>query len=308
MCEGNIELVFGLALLAFLKKHGLLHKKAIRKNIDKFTKEKLNITPIFHVLTMWSIKIVKKYLGGKEKGKKLETTNMILDYINDLAELAKGNDLRDRKGEVKGKIQNELKEREINATKNDKTQKKNIVCLENLQNYSPNELINVKGDGNCLFRCLARIIYSDEGEHNRMRSQVCDEFEKNQTIKNFLSKKERTNYLKEQGMRSNGTWGTEIEILCATALLKCSIFVFDYSKNLWLQFNIKDEVTHKWESDKIKRNIFLTLKNQHFLIVKNIKIKDREVQGRNIESSTRNDLKGGAIMDLDPGKIYEREI
>ena len=178
-----------------------------------------------------------------------------------------------------------------------------------MQKYSPNETINVKGDGNCLFRCFARIIFGNEGEHNKVRSQICDEFEKNQGISNLLSRKEKLNYIKEQGMRSNGTWGTEIEILCATALLKCSIFVFDWTKNQWLEFNIRDDHNYRWENEKVKKNIFLSLRNQHFTIVKNVKEKmERDVVNKLDQEKKGKDLKGGAIHENTSIRIDENEI
>ena len=173
--------MFGLAVLAFLKKHRLLHKKAIKKNLDRISRENFDSAPVFHCLTMWSVKVAKKFLGGN--GRKLEKTNKIIDYINGLSDVLKEKSEQNENDKVvKENIVSNLKSKEVFTRESVNKIDNPIVSLENLQNYSPNEIINVKGDGNCLFRCFARIVYGNEGEHNKIRSQICDEFEKNQGI------------------------------------------------------------------------------------------------------------------------------
>ena len=115
-------------------------------------------------------------------------------------------------------------------------------------------------------------------------------------MRKLLSAKEKANYIKEKVMRFNGTWGTEIEILVATALFRCNIFVFNHQKNCWLHFNINSDSKNKWKKKQLEKNIFLILKNQHFMIVKNIKpIEVSPDNGKKSQSIKKlEDVKGGA--------------
>ena len=93
-----------------------------------------------------------------------------------------------------------------------------------LRNYEPWEKDEICGDGNCLFRCLSQILTDNQSSHLRIRS----------IISRFLASegtKQLQWYFKSKGMSPfeymdeenpiymEGTWGSDVEIMCASAIL-----------------------------------------------------------------------------------------
>mmetsp|Transcript_36860 Transcript_36860/g.44037 ORF Transcript_36860/g.44037 Transcript_36860/m.44037 type:complete len:333 (+) Transcript_36860:232-1230(+) len=94
-------------------------------------------------------------------------------------------------------------------------------------------IIEMAGDGNCLFRSLSDQLFHDYGNgYEQIRSELCKFLEENESeFGIFLlldddeeDVREFSSYLSE--MREDGTWGGDVEIACAARLYKRKITVF----------------------------------------------------------------------------------
>ena len=104
---------------------------------------------------------------------------------------------------------------------------------------TPSRLIEILGDGNCLFRALSYAVTGRQVYHSQMRAQIINHMK---DIKHFLLPHMNTsldNYLANSQMANNGVWGTDIEILSAASLLSTDIFVYTQFGDAykWLKFS-----------------------------------------------------------------------
>lgn len=97
-------------------------------------------------------------------------------------------------------------------------------------------IIEMESDGNCLFRAISHQLYQDYGaKHDVIRHEVCNYLEKNE--KDFgvyllmdedeEDVREFQSYVSE--MREDGTWGGDVEIVCAARLYRRNIMIFSAS-------------------------------------------------------------------------------
>ena len=94
------------------------------------------------------------------------------------------------------------------------------------------------GDGNCLFNSLVQLMRGCP-QYDRELTQQFREFvvetmaeriKTDTNLRNALSTLNVTpqQYLKQ--MKKNGTWGGYIEIVAATEILNCRIYIYDYTE------------------------------------------------------------------------------
>lgn len=83
----------------------------------------------------------------------------------------------------------------------------------------------IQGDGNCLFRALAHIIYGNELFHLKMR-QILVEFTKNNEdiLKYFVLSGTFSDHLEQ--MKNDRVWGTQVELYAAATLFMLPIYVY----------------------------------------------------------------------------------
>lgn len=82
----------------------------------------------------------------------------------------------------------------------------------------------VRGDGNCLFRALSKVIYNTESCHEELRQAIVDLMEKYpKDFEQFID--EKSFHLHIISMRKDGTWGTQAEIYGAATLLQRDIYI-----------------------------------------------------------------------------------
>lgn len=95
------------------------------------------------------------------------------------------------------------------------------------------QIIEMAADGNCLFRSISHQLYNDFGkQHDTVRHEVCNFLEKNkEEFSIFLlmdddeeDVREFDSYVEE--MRDDGTWGGDVEIVCAARLYKRQVTIF----------------------------------------------------------------------------------
>ena len=99
-----------------------------------------------------------------------------------------------------------------------------------LRDYEPWEREEIEGDGNCLFRCFSKLISGSEESHLQLRS-IISRFIASEGTRRlgwyFISKKTTPcNYLTcERLIFRESVWGTDVEILAASAILDADIYV-----------------------------------------------------------------------------------
>ena len=95
------------------------------------------------------------------------------------------------------------------------------------------DIIEMDADGNCLFRSISHQLYHDFGRrHDAVRHDVCKYLEENKdefSIFLLLDEDEEDvrdfdSYVAE--MREDGTWGGDVEIVCAARLYKRQVTIF----------------------------------------------------------------------------------
>ncbi len=94
----------------------------------------------------------------------------------------------------------------------------------------------MQADGNCLFRAISHHFYRDYGQrHDQVRHEICNFLEENEddfAIFLLLDDEEEDvrefdSYVSE--MRQDGTWGGDVEIVCAARLYRRNITIFSSS-------------------------------------------------------------------------------
>ena len=103
---------------------------------------------------------------------------------------------------------------------------------------------HVLGDGNCMFRSLSHQIYGTENEHRNIRLTLQQVLEENmETYKKFWIQMDTSFSLHVQMLKSQGVWGTHVELLAASDYYQYPVYICAVrgsSENLtcrWHMFN-----------------------------------------------------------------------
>ena len=103
-----------------------------------------------------------------------------------------------------------------------------------LKDYLPWQFEDIGKDGNCLFRCLSKIISGSQEYYPKMRGEICRFIAKDgkDKLQWYLNTRKETplDYLLRTMMDEDRTWGTEVEILAASGILEAGIYVATESK------------------------------------------------------------------------------
>ena len=99
-----------------------------------------------------------------------------------------------------------------------------------LSGYEPYETEDIKRDGNCLFRCLSKIITGSQNSHLQLRSLIARFIASEGTSKlGWCFRSKRTTpceyFLTENLVHIEGTWASDVEIMAASAILDADIYV-----------------------------------------------------------------------------------
>ena len=96
--------------------------------------------------------------------------------------------------------------------------------LGNLLKAAERKLRPISGDGNCMFRALAMVMYGSESFHDTVRSLLVNYIEKNtKNFKKYLSDENMEMHLKR--LKQPGQWGTHVELKAASNILKLPIYI-----------------------------------------------------------------------------------
>ena len=145
-------------------------------------------------------------------------------------------------------------------------------------------LRNVGADGNCYFRALSYtyIITSCEAQHMEIREAILSYMLSIQHLlighdstghANFLvpfNVRNVQEYIDNSGIARNGTWGTDVEMLCFSHMFNLNVYVFDAGSNIWAVFspvNIERRLPCIYNI----MSVYLYLHNSHFYVVASIR-------------------------------------
>lgn len=123
--------------------------------------------------------------------------------------------------------------------------------LRDLIHNGKRQIIEMESDGNCLFRAISHQLHQDYGaKHDIIRHEVCNYLEKNE--KDFSvyllmdedeeDVREFESYVRE--MREDGTWGGDVEIVCAARLYRRNIMIFSASGCYSVGFHMDHDSKH----------------------------------------------------------------
>ena len=143
-------------------------------------------------------------------------------------------------------------------------------------------LRNVGADGNCYFRALSYIITGSETQHMEIREGILSYM---LTIQHLLIGRDSSGhanflvpfnvrsvqqYIDNSGMARNGTWGTDVEMLCFSHMFNFNVYVFNAESNTWAVFspvNIERRLPRIYNI----MSAYLYLRNSHFYVIASIR-------------------------------------
>ena len=149
-----------------------------------------------------------------------------------------------------------------------------------------------RGDGNCFYRTLSRLIFGHEQFFGEFRKNVINylKFDPDGKGFDFVEGKTVQDYVKENEHEKNAIWATENEILVASAFLNCNIVIYNPSQRVdlrWPVFCFNKFGTY----DVSLKTIFIYADKDHYEPILCIKEKNKCFnkcnQTKNIEPSNK---------------------
>ncbi|WAR04993.1 OTUD4-like protein [Mya arenaria] len=110
-------------------------------------------------------------------------------------------------------------EKEINGTSNYSV----YQYLKGFLNSQGRQIDGIKGDGNCFFRALSKIIYGNQKYYNEIRQAVVDVIEKHPKKFEAFTDGPISEHIAD--IRVDKTWGTQTEIYAAATLLNRDFYI-----------------------------------------------------------------------------------
>lgn len=110
--------------------------------------------------------------------------------------------------------------------------------LKGFLNSTGRQIDQMKGDGNCFFRALSKVIYGNQSFYNEIRQAVVDVLEEYPKKFEAFTDGPMSEHIKS--MRQDKTWATQTEIYAAATLLNRDIYILSPDQNgenyRWLLF------------------------------------------------------------------------
>ena len=108
----------------------------------------------------------------------------------------------------------------------------------------PESVFSICGDENCLFRSISYILTGYQEYFTVMREGICNYVLNHyRDLTPFCEFANGQEYLNEKGMRNDGVWGTEIEILVTANMAQRDVVVFN--KNGYLRYKCSSGPTYE---------------------------------------------------------------
>ncbi len=139
----------------------------------------------------------------------------------------------------------------------------------------PTQVHPIQMDGNCLFRAFSYILWDDENHHSQLRQAVVEHMIKNahhyESV--VLLNETMEEYVSQSAMKSDGRWGTDVEIFAAATLFGVPISVY----GPYGQHRIRWQTFYplQWDEDKRKQTInsgsmYLANNGEHYEVVMDV--------------------------------------
>ena len=99
-----------------------------------------------------------------------------------------------------------------------------------ISEFQPWETESIRGDGNCFFRCLSKILTGNENSHIQLRAIIAKFIASEGSTKlAWYFRQKNTHpfkYLTEESLISaDGIWASDVEIMAASLILEADVFV-----------------------------------------------------------------------------------
>lgn len=95
--------------------------------------------------------------------------------------------------------------------------------LKGFLNSTGRQIDAIKGDGNCFFRALSKVIYGNQSYYSEIREAVVDVLEEHPRKFEAFTDGPMSDHIKS--MRQDKTWATQTEIYAAATLLNRDIYI-----------------------------------------------------------------------------------
>ena len=125
-----------------------------------------------------------------------------------------------------------------------------LLGAKSLNSLHPSQTHPVPGDGNCLFSALAVSIGSQYWYHSQLRQRICLALPSVDIAPHFLeiyttidgnvvveTASNVNEYLNRSGMRSNGVYGTCVEIYAFAQIAVADVYVYHCMTKLWIVYS-----------------------------------------------------------------------
>ena len=145
-----------------------------------------------------------------------------------------------------------------------------------------NSLVNVQGDGNCLFCALTCIVTGCEMQHMEMRNAVLSymlsiehllvghDSEGHANYMQPLNYSTVQDYINNSRMSVNGTWGTELEMMVFSHMPTTNVYSFDATSNTWNVFSPAN-IDRTAARDYTTMSVYIYLRHSDFYVVSSIR-------------------------------------
>ena len=131
------------------------------------------------------------------------------------------------------------------------------------RNAKPTRKVNMRGDGNCLFRSFSYLVFGVQTYHDLIRQSIVEFMKENENLMRGVMQDSVPSYLDKSMMANSDTWGTEVEIFAFATLTGTIVYVYSLvgSHYRWLEYK---PLTNTNRND---RAVFIQNVDNHFVPV-----------------------------------------
>ncbi|XP_053385075.1 uncharacterized protein LOC128550298 [Mercenaria mercenaria] len=128
----------------------------------------------------------------------------------------------------------------------------------------PTRTVNMRGDGNCLFRTFSYLVFGVQTCHSLIRQATVSYMKENENVMKGVLPDPVDRYLDNSMMANSDTWGTEVEIFAFATLTRTTIYVYSkYGGDIWRWLEYKPLTN----DDTNDRAMFIQNTSDHFVPV-----------------------------------------
>ena len=122
-------------------------------------------------------------------------------------------------------------------------------------------VIEIEGDGNCLFRAVSHQLYLDEGHHNELRQQAVAHMEKHRERFIPFCPTNFDEHIKN--MKSSGYWGDDLEIRALEEILDRIILIYSRESTISLASQQLGPVNNNFQERDLMANVAPMILSYH---------------------------------------------